>query len=132
METSCLFASVITYLLLHHEHPSNVELAFLVGYTPTLGRIDDMIKALRKAIVQEWLGERSESYQSFLTGQQLQAEADQFLRMGEFSGDVGDLVLLALSHVLQMPIVVFTLIQNLPIIVQHPTTDSLIHANPYS
>lgn len=109
-----LFASVITYLLLHHEHPHNDELAFLLGYTPSLGRIDDMIKTLRKAVVQEWLGEHSESYQSFLTGQQLQAEADRFLRMGEFSGDMGNLMLLALSNIPQMPIVVFTSIQNLP------------------
>ena len=35
----CLFTSVITYLLLHHEHPSNVELTFLLGYTPSLGRV---------------------------------------------------------------------------------------------
>lgn len=107
----CLFTSVITYLLLHQEHPGFNKLSLLLGYLP---RMQDMIKVLRELVVREWLGEHSDSYQSFLTGQQLQAEADRFLEMGQYSGDVGDLVLLAVSNILRIPIVIFTSIQTYP------------------
>ena len=126
----CLFTSVITYLLLYQEHPGYNELSLLLGYSPNSGRTQDMIKALWELVVQEWLGEKSDSYQSFLTGQQLQREANHFLEMGEYPGDVGDLVLMAVSNILKIPIVIFTSIQNLPIIIQHPTTHGAIHAQP--
>lgn len=61
---------------------------------------------------------------------QLEHEAARFLDNGEFTGELGDLVIAALSNVLQSPIVVFTSIQNLPVLVITPSHHVMNNPSP--
>lgn len=82
---------------------------------------DTAIHHLRRAVVREWLGPHSAEYCAFLTSSQLQQEAEQFLSPGMYTGELGDLVLLALANALCMPIVVFTSVANFSIAPILPT-----------
>ena len=69
-------------------------------------------------------------YQSFLTHQQLKEEAHRFLQDGEFTGDVGDLVLPALVNVLAIPMAVFTSAENMPVRSLLPITSMVMESEP--
>ena len=69
-------------------------------------------------------------YQSFLTHQQLKEEAHRFLQDGEFTGDVGDLVLPALVNVLAIPMTVFTSAENMPVLSLLPITSMVMESEP--
>lgn len=90
----------------------------------------EMVMTLRRLTVAEWVGEHSAEYQEFLTSGQLQEQALQFLQSGHFAADVGDLVVTALSNVLQCPIVLLTSAENMPIVVQHPTHAQMVNVSP--
>lgn len=85
---------------------------------------------LREAVVNEWMGEHTSEYQAFLTSDQLKAEADRFLTSGQFSGELGDLVLLALANVLATPLFLFTSVPSLPTLTVMPTHATVISAQP--
>lgn len=62
---------------------------------------------LRQAFVQEILGERRESYESFLTNDSdYSTEANKFLQDGFYASSIGDLMPLAIATVLQASIVI--------------------------
>lgn len=92
----------------------------MISIDPTEQPIADVVRTLRKAVVEEWLGENTGSYQSFLTSDQLHEQAQSFLNSGTFAGDIGDLVVRALANALKVPIVVFTSVENMPTIVVTP------------
>ena len=87
--------------------------------------IEDIVKKLRKAVVDELLGNETDEYQSFLSHEQLSMQAQRFLRNGEFMGEIGDLMVKALCNILQTPIILFTSVKDLPIIVCTPTHSPL-------
>ena len=119
---NCLFRSIITYLILNSQHPAYSILARIHGSPVTVSNIREVIRSLRKAVVGEWTGQNSEMYQMYLSAQQLQAVAAQYLEMGEFAGDIGDLILPALRTLLN--------ILNLPVIVQQPLAGFTFHDQP--
>ena len=84
--------------------------------------VTELAHILRQSVVNEWQGENKHTYQSFLTQTQIEKEAERFSRSGQFSGEVGDLVLTAMCNVLKTPIVVFSSISDVPVIVITPTT----------
>lgn len=64
---------------------------------------------LRQAFVQEILGERRESYESFLTRElDYSTEANKFLQDGFYASSIGDLMPLAMATVLQASVVIIT------------------------
>ena len=69
---------------------------------------------LRRAMVSEWL-ENTNVYQGFVTTD-IRAAAHEFLSTQQFSGDLGDLMVLALSNVLHTPICIFTSVVNMPVL----------------
>ena len=77
----------------------------------------------------EWLGENSEDYQEFLTYSQLQEQAT-LLQSGSRLSEIGDLVILALSNLLMIPIVLFTSAKNMPIAIQLPTQSTVVNLDP--
>ena len=91
---------------------------------------DMIITTLRSLIVAEWLGEYSNEYKEFMTGNQLQEQASDFLHSGEFASNVGDLVIAAISNILKAPIVVFTSVKNMPVVIQHPTHSPTLNMDP--
>ena len=80
--------------------------------------------------MKEWLGDHSKDYQQFMTEGQLHIQAEEFLQDGVFSLDIGDLVITALSNMLQAPVVIFTSRANLPIHIQNPTYSPMISSTP--
>ena len=66
----------------------------------------------------------------FMTGNQLQEQASDFLHSGEFASNVGDLVIAAISNILKAPIVVFTSVKNMPVVIQHPTHSPTLNMDP--
>lgn len=78
--------------------------------------INGICARLRKLIVEEWLA-HSPSYSPFLTGSQtFEDEAKAFLIDGHFATDLGNSMPLARANVLCLPIVVFTQMENLPVL----------------
>ena len=132
---NCLFASVALHLQtvlpsLNSSHPLQAIIDSLeIAITPTT-TLESIILSLRKSVVNEWLGEHSQYYSRFLTLAQLENEAACFLESGEFAGELGDLVIAALSNVLQSPIVVFTSIHHLPVLVITPSHQAMINPSP--
>jgi len=78
--------------------------------------INGICARLRELIVEEWLA-NSASYSPFLTGSQtFEDEAKAFLIDGHFATDLGNSMPLAMANVLGLPIVVFTQMENLPVL----------------
>ena len=128
---NCLFTAVA----LHLQSVSEVPESPLNSIMERLGinrsdSIHRIVELLRQAVVAEWLGEYSHEYTSFLAPAQLEREAERFLLSGEFSGDLGDLVVTALSNVLHSPIILFTSIDNLPLLVVTPTNTIMENPQP--
>ena len=84
---------------------------------------------LKRLVIAEWLGENSEDYQEFLTYTQLQEQAT-LLQSGSRLSEIGDLVILALSNLLMIPIVLFTSAKNMPIAIQLPTQSTIVNLDP--
>lgn len=130
---NCLFHSLIFHLKFQIENGNRAIQDFLqqscevdINQEAT----EDVIAALRQLVVDEWLGEFSEEYQSFFTSGQLKDQAKAFLCSGEFASDIGDLVITALSNIFRIPIIVLTSVQNMPIVIQHPTHSSVLNMDP--
>ena len=70
------------------------------------------------------MGENYKLYQSFVTVD-LREEGQEFMQSGQFTGEVGDLMVFTLSNILQSPIAIFTSIPNLPVIC---ITPMFVHA----
>ena len=122
---NCLFYAV-SYALLQ-KNDSNV-LQRLCCSPQT--NVKELAKVLRQATVIEWLGENTHHYQSFLTHSQLCEQAQQFLQDGEYSGDMGDLVLPALVNVLSLPVIVFTSVENMPVMTLLPISSVPTDSHP--
>lgn len=123
---NCLF-SAMAYALYHKNNYASI--AEKLGFS-SQANWSDLAKLLRQATVNEWLGENSALYQSFLTQDQLQSEAQRFLQDGEFCGNLGDLVLPALVNVLSQPVTVFTSAENMPVIALVPVSSVVVDSNP--
>lgn len=65
-------------------------------------------------MVKEWL-ENSDSYQGFTTID-IQHVAHTYLSHGQFSGDLGDLMVLTLANILNTPITLLTSVVNMPLL----------------
>ena len=71
---------------------------------------------LRALTVSEWSGENRQHYESFLTTDNFDKEVERFTRQGYFTGELGNLMILAMANVLKMPIVIFSSLENYPTI----------------
>ena len=129
---NCLFTSVaisITSICQQNQSPL-VAIIQALGIDPYHDSVDTIVKALRRAVVNEWTGQHSQEYTAFLSHTQIEEEGQQFLQNGEFSGELGDLVIAALSNILHSPIVLFTSIPNLPFLVISPSHEMMNNPQP--
>jgi hypothetical protein len=101
-----------------------------LGIDPCHDNVSIVAKALRRAVVNEWTGDHSYEYTGFLSHTQIEEQGQQFLASGEFSGELGDLVIAALSNILHSPIVLFTSIPNLPVLVLSPSHEVMLNPQP--
>ena len=122
----CLFTSISLSLInLAQQGDSMVKEHLLsLGIKHTdLQNVTSIQILLRQKMVQEW--EENSFYQGFLMDD-ITSIAPIYLQSGTFSGEIGDLMVLTLANVLQMPITIFTSIENLPILCVMPTTSITI------
>ena len=49
---------------------------------------------------------------------------------GQYTGDVGDLMVLTVANILHVPTTIFTLVPNMPVICVMPTSQSVILTQP--
>ena len=71
---------------------------------------------LRKLMFEEWMA-HSDLYQHFLAKEQIfESEAKLFLNDGHFATDLGNAMPLAMANALKLPIVIFTQMENLPVL----------------
>ena len=81
-----------------------------------------MTAELRELTVAEWLGERRQEYEKFVSGDDFDEEARRFRQRGYFAGDIGNLMPLWMSNILQMSIgVILSSLENHPLIPILPT-----------
>ena len=82
---------------------------------------------LRQRVVDEWQGPFIDDYQQFFDNSEMDVytEAEKFRCSGEFCRPLGDTMPLAMANVLQLPIVLITSAQNMPIVTVTPR--SIIH-----
>jgi hypothetical protein len=76
---------------------------------------DEMTRALRSLTVQEWRQNRSD-YESFLTTDDFDEEVERFQAQGYFAGELGNVMTLGMSNMLKMPIIIFSSLENYPVI----------------
>ena len=128
---NCLFYSVAYNLKMQFER-GNSELEQIVTNVGINLResLANIASALRKSVVEEWLGGHSECYQAFLSENQLISQAQEFSKDGAYSLDVGDLAIAALSNMLHTPVVLFTSRPNQPLHVQYPTYSPMLNPHP--
>ena len=77
---------------------------------------EDVCAKLRKLMFDEWMT-HPHLYQHFLTGEQIfDTEAKLFLNNGHFATDLGNAMPLAMANALKLPIVIFTEMENMPVL----------------
>ena len=78
--------------------------------------MEDVCAKLRKLMFDEWMT-HPDLYQHFLTGEQIfESEAKLFLNNGHFATDLGNAMPLAMANALKLPIVIFTEMENMPVL----------------
>lgn len=60
--------------------------------------------------------ENRQQYESFLTSDNFDKKVERFMHQGYFTGELGNLMVLAMANVLKMPIVIFSSLENYPTI----------------
>lgn len=128
---SCLFTSVASTLVRRVEKKDTVVIQLLLQLGVPEVNLNDIScigRLLRVKMVEEWI-QNIEYYQGFLT-EDLSDIAQDFLDSSQFSGNAGDLMVLTLSNILQMPITIFTSAQNMPLVCILPTTQALLSTHP--
>lgn len=91
-----------------YEHMANLGLVNLDE--------ESLSDSLRVLTVSEWSGENRPHYESFLTTDNFDEEVKRFTHKGYFTGELGNLMVLAMANVLKMPIVIFSSLENYPTI----------------
>ena len=117
---NCLFTAVAHNLVDRVKNNDEAVLCSLrrLGVLPTTKNeleVFSLAKLLRLLVVQEWLGDNAEYYQGFVTTD-IGTHAHEYLNSGEFGGDLGDLMVLTLSNILQMPVTIFSNIPDLELV----------------
>ena len=126
----CLFTSII-YALYKATKPAkfceHLQKLCLVDLSRSLL---DRVTNLRSAMVQEWL-ENSEEYEPFmfLSDAKFEDIALTYKTPGSFSGACGNLMVMALANVLKINIVLFTSMEQMPVIPVIPR-DALLTPHP--
>ena len=120
---NCLFASVAMALIHHFQSgqlDANITLTRLGLLENDHGNPEAISRALRSAVVDEWLGDNADHYQGFCTGD-IRAHAEEYRSSGEFAGDLGDLMVMTDANLIRVPLLLFTNVENMPTMVITPS-----------
>lgn len=124
----CLFRSVAFGLIqiIQHGDKDIKELLLGLGVPETnLCDINYLQRLLRTRMVEEW-EENVDQYQGYITDD-LATISHTYLQSGQYTGDVGDLMVLTVANI---PITVFTSVHNMPVLCVMPTSQSVVSTQP--
>ena len=78
---------------------------------------NEKVIVLRRLIVEEFFGQNRHVYEPFLVTSTdfYEKEAQKFLEPGFYDSELGNCIPLAISNILQLPIVIFTSMENYPV-----------------
>ena len=125
----CLFSSVCIAILniLRTEdsqlHSDTKRHLAALGFDRELS-IEKMSVKLRDLMVTEWR-QNPEMYKQKLTTKEQEKfdmEIQKYRKKGEFCGELGDLMVMSLTNVLKIPFVLFTPIENFPVLTIYPSS----------
>ncbi len=117
---NCLFYAV-SLALIQRMKTDNCTRELLLSMGLPEDKLDDMYiiaKLLRRLVVREWQ-ENTDNYQGY-TLVDVCSEASNYLADGEFSGDIGDLMVRTLLNILAIRITIFTSVENMPVLCVTP------------
>ena len=83
-------------------------------------------KFLRSRMIAEW---NDHLYQGYIT-EDLAGVSHTYSQSGQCTADVGDLMVLALAHILHIPLTIFTSVPNMAVLCVMPTSASMVSAQP--
>ena len=127
----CLFRSVAFGLIYRLQHGDKDIKELLLGLSVpqiSLYDVNYLQRLLRTLMVKEW-EENIDQYQGYLT-EDFVMISKTFLQSGQYTGDLGDLMVLTLANMLNIPITVFTSVNNMPVLCIMPTTQSVLSTQP--
>ena len=122
---NCFFYSAAVALLNLEKDGSCSPFLETIGIKPDVS-ISDVASKLRELLVIEWTT-HPERYQAFLSTP-LENEAQLFLQSGYFFGELGNTMPLALANLLSSPLLIFTSLQTMPVLLITPSV--IQHATP--
>ena len=131
----CLFSSVI-FQLKQMVTSGNVELhnhLKAIGFHILLqGEHNTAVSCLRSLMVSELLENRA-TYDGYITnsGVEYEEQVENFKQMGVYSGEIGNVMALSLTNVLRVNIVLFTSMENFPLIPISPLKKVCTHQTLY-
>ena len=131
----CLFSSVI-FQLKQMVSSGNVELhnhLKAIGFHILLqGEHNTAVSCLRSLMVSELLENRA-TYDGYITnsGVEYEEQVEKFKQMGVYSGEIGNVMALSLTNVLRVNMVLFTSMENFPLIPISPLKKVCTHQTLY-
>ena len=128
---NCLFTSLAHSLIIRVNSGEQAIITQLLAIGIPEEHLCDIAyirRHLRVRMVQEW-NNNIDYYQGFIT-EDLALLSHSFLDDSQFSGSAGDLMVLTLANVLQIPINIFTSVSSLPLICILPTNNSFVSTSP--
>ena len=120
----CISITLSSFLTRNQENSNLTTYLKSIGIKTEMSN-EDKINVLRQLIVQEFTGPNRHLYEPFMitsTTDSYDTEAQKFLRPGHYDSELGNCVPLAMSNILQIPLVIFTSMENYPITQVIPRT----------
>jgi hypothetical protein len=122
---NCFFRAVAFQLLqflLSSSCPENLHIHLQsLGINNEIS-IKELSQRLRQIVVEEWR-ENPQEYIPFFENIDMQLESERFRTSGEFAGQLGDALPLAMTNVLHIPILILTTVHNMPFLPVIPRTN---------
>lgn len=79
--------------------------------------ITELANALRELVVEEWTGPNAEEYMNFIDSEvNFYSEVSKYRTPGYFHGPLGDLMPIAMSNILNLPMCIITSESHTPVI----------------
>lgn len=130
---NCFFSAVGFHLASRLSSPETPQLIINhlngIGITQKMS-VAEIGQALRMLVVREWRGHREGTYRDFLPEHvDFHAESINFQQSGYFTGDLGDLMPMAMANVLRIPIIIITSEVHTPLINVCPE-EAVLHNVP--
>lgn len=120
----CISITLSCFLTRNQENSNLITYLKSIGISTEMSN-EDKINVLRQLIVQEFTGPNRHLYEPFMitsTTDSYDTEAQKFLQQGHYDSELGNCVPLAMSNILQIPLVIFTSMENYPITQVIPRT----------